>query len=193
MTNNSRKTASTVLVTPDMKQIDLSSLPDESVIQGWGSNIFAVKLSDGWYGPSGYGIDGSSDKEVVEAFEDDPLYEGVRVAFNPLTSTPKGVWEARGPEDVEELIQDLGLVEFSNGTTVDFTDFTGHFLSVAEIFRSNNDTLILHYGTTWWNFDEGTLSGGLEALSDLLGLNLEDDSAWSRIETLSFPIRIELL
>ena len=173
-------------------QINLTSLPYQTVIQGWDSDIFAVKLLDGWYGPAGYGIFGSNDLEVVEAFENDPLCEGARVAFNPQTSTPKGVWKAQGPEGVEELIQDLGLIEFSNGTMVDFADFTGAFVNIANVFRSSNGSLVLHHGSKWWSFDEGDLSGGFEALSELLGLDLGDDSAWSRVESLSYPIRIEL-
>lgn len=173
-------------------QINLTSLPYQTVIQGWDSDIFAVKLLDGWYGPAGYGIFGSNDLEVVEAFENDPLCEGARVAFNPQTSTPKGVWKAQSPEGVEELIQDLGLIEFSNGTMVDFTDFIGRPISVADTFRSSNGSLVLHYRSMWWSFQEGPLLGGLDALSELLGLDLGDDNVWSRIGSLPFPIRIEL-
>lgn len=177
---------------PRGDRINLTSLPYQAVVQGWNSDIFAVKLLDGWYGPAGYGIFGSNDLEVVEAFESDSLCEGARVAFNPQTSTPKGVREARGPEGVEELIRDLGLIEFSNGTMVDFADFTGKSISVANVFRSSNGSLVLHYRSTWWSFQEGPLLGGFDALSELLGLDLGDDSAWGRIESLSYPIRIEL-
>lgn len=193
MLDRTRKTAgSATLLTPNGDQINLTGLPYRTVIQGLNSGIFAVNLLDGWYGPTGYGISGSNDLEVVEAFESDPLCEGARIAFDPTKSTPKGSWEARGPEGVEELIQDLGLVEFSNGTMVDFADFTGAFVNIANVFRSSNGSLVLHHGSMWWSFDEGDLSGGFEALSELLGLDLGDDSAWSRIESLSYPIRIEL-
>lgn len=73
-----RKTAGeAILQTTNGDFINLTDLPYRAVIQGWNSNIFAVNLLDGWYGPTGYGIFGSNDLEVVEAFENDPLCEGV--------------------------------------------------------------------------------------------------------------------
>ena len=111
-----RKTAGeAILQTTNGDFINLTGLPYQTVIQGWNSDIFAVNLQDGWYGPTGYKIFASNDEEVVEAFENDPLCEGVRVAFDPTRSVPRGVWEARGPEDVEALVDDLLFMEFRKG------------------------------------------------------------------------------
>nr|DAQ92894.1 MAG TPA: hypothetical protein [Caudoviricetes sp.] len=187
----SKTTSSVTLWTPSGDAINLTNLPYQTVIQGWNSEIFAVNLVDGWYGPTGYGIFGSDDEDTAEAFKSDPTCEGVRVAFDPTKSTPRGVWEARSPEDIETLIEDLLFMEFSDGTRVDFMDYASRSLNFAKVFRSNDGTLVLLYGSKWWSFDEGSLSGGVEALSELLGLDFGDDSAWGKIESLSYPIRIE--
>lgn len=170
-------------------QINLTSLPYQTVIQGWDSDIFAVKLLDGWYGPAGYGIFGSNDLEVVEAFENDPLCEGARVAFDPLSSSPKGVWKASSVEDFDKILNGDGSFVFSNGTSVNFTGYPDREYG---ILYGDNGELVIQNDDKWWSYFSKDYVTGPEALGHLLGIDVYDAGGLGFLDDSDFPYSIEL-
>lgn len=183
------RTAGSTLWSPRGDQIKPRDLPLRTIIRGWGSDIFAVKTFAGWYGPRNYGIDGLGDEELVGVFESDPLCEGARVAFDPLSSSPKGVWKASSVEDFDRVLNGDRSFVFSNGTSVNFTGYPDREYG---ILYGDNGELVIQNDDKWWSYFRKDYVTGPEALGHLLGIDVYDAGGLGFLDDSDFPYSIEL-